>query len=61
MMVMGPHVPEIHLRSLEPYTETALREHLRRKGLATAERYKEFYDLGFAILVFLVHILAIMR
>lgn len=54
MMVMGPHIQEIHDRSIEPYVEMIAREELRKSRLVSAERWKEFYALGISVLVFAV-------
>jgi len=54
MMVMGPHLDEINRRSVESYAQTIIREDMKRNSLSSAESHKEFYDLTFAIVAFLV-------
>jgi hypothetical protein len=54
LMVMGGKADEIQTAALDPYTEMLHREDTARTQLEHAERWKEYYDLGFAFIAFLV-------
>lgn len=58
LMLMGPHAMTIHERSLDGVDDLEREETIRRQTVELhAERWKEFYDLGVALGVFLVDLL----
>ena len=54
LMIMGQSAQDIHSKSMEPYSQVLTREELRQQKLKKAEKYEEWYSVGFSLLAFLV-------